>query len=295
MEGNIYLCKKKKILGIYTLELFDNKNIKTKGINLEACKEDICMKIIEWNGDGEAMLSFIPDENKRVDTGVVIYSSLDYNDSAAIVNTNDLYTEGVCPKCKYALGERTKEEMILDFKPKQTVVGIGRRGRRSEDDFPRLFPKIQIYKKSFIDLLSTEEKKLFDTQKVIYEGEESNYVEVIPKKIIKSCSHKGADYKKHPFLRNWRCTECGREELHVWTKEYGYENRLVDLEMIKDLPSLFFLDTGLHISIVIRNDRLKDLYAKDKRLKLLTSSIIALDKECVECPNYFEEPEIFEW
>lgn len=293
MEGNVYLCKKNKVLGIYNLELVENPKIKVKGINLESCKEDICMQIITWNGDGEAILEFLPEKSKRTATGVEIYRSLGYNDRVDLINTNDLYTRGICPKCKYAKGNRTDELLNLEYMPKgkKMIIGVNRRRKRDDEDFPRLFPKIEIFNKELISLFSKEEE-LFELREVLYKGKRSDYVELIPKEVVKNCSHKGADYKKHKFLKNWRCTECGREELHFWTKEYSWKNGLIDPDTLKNFPSIFFFDTGLHISLCIRNDIWIEI---SKNKKVTTDPVIILDKKYVEYPDYFEEPEKFDW
>jgi len=296
MEGSIYLCKKKKIMGLYILELLDNPKIKTKGASLEACKENICLQILEWNGDGEAVLEFVSKESRKTATGIEMYRALGYNDRVDILNNQSLFKKGICKKCKYALGNRNKDTLNLAFLPKNKpmVIGIERKelNKDIKDDFPRLFPHINIYHSDLIDLLHNELKNKCSFREVLHNGKESNYIELIPYKTIKNCAHKGAEYKKHKFIRNWRCTECGREELHFWTKEYEWNNNLIDPSDIKELPKLFFFDTGLHISLVVKNDVYMQ---KLKNLKILTEPVILLDKKFVEYPKYFQEPEFFDY
>ena len=294
MEGNIYLCKKKKVMGIYSLELIDNPKIKTKGVNLESCKVNICMQIIEWNDDGEAILEFLPEKSKRTVTGLEMYRNVGYNDTTELSNINDLYDGGICPKCKYAIGHRTDEVLNFTYLPKgkKIIIGVSKRAKKVENEFSRLFPHLQIYHQEFIKFFTNEEHELFDVREVLYKGKISDYIELIPKKVIKNCSHKGAEYTKHKFLKNWQCTECGRKELHFWTKQYGWENDFVNPSDINNLPNIFFFDTGLHISLCVRSDRWIEI---SKNKKITTNPVIVLDKEYVEYPNYFEEPEKFEW
>jgi hypothetical protein len=291
-EGGIYLCEKKKFAGIYSLKLIDNPQIRAKGINLESCKEDICMQIIDWNGDGEAVLEFVPQKlYKRLATGTDMYRQIGYNDTVDLLNTNALYEGEICPKCKYALGKRTDETLDIEELPKgkKMVLGIKRKMPKHSNEFVRLFPVIEAYHKELVEVL---DKDLFEMREILYKGKKSDYFELIPKKIIKNCSHKKAQYHKHPFLKNWRCTECGREELHFWTDQYKWENSLVNPADIEDLPSMFFLDTGLHISLCVRNDKWVEI---GKNKKVVTNSVIVLDKEYVEIPEYFDESNNFDY
>jgi len=293
MEGNIYLCQKKKVMGIYNLELLDNPSIKTKGLNLEICKEDICMQIIEWNGDGEAVLEFLPDGIKKTSIGLESYVSLEYNDSVDILNINELYTIGICPKCKYAKGKRTNEILDLEFLPsgKKMILGINAKAKKDKNDFNRLFPKITIYHKELINAIIDNEKSI-EIREVFYKGKKSDYLELIPKDIIKNSGCKIADYDKHPFLKSWRCSKCGREELHFWTEQYQWNNNMVDISKVSSFPDIIFMDTGLHISLCIRKDIWQNI-GVNKRI--LTEPVIVLYKENIDYPNHLNEPEQFEW
>lgn len=295
--GKVYLCNKKKVMGIYSLELVDNKHIKSKGINFEACKEDICMQIIDWNGDGEAVLEFVPEQTKKHPTGIEMYRSLGYNESVDILNENDLFVGGVCPKCKYGIGKRTNELLNLEWKPKNVLVSISSRARKNQNDFPRIFPKIKIYSKKFVHLLIKDEKKAFEEKEVLIKGKVSDFVELIPKDVVAQCGHKGADYDSHPFIKTWKCTECGRTELHFdIQKLYKSEYEFVDPKSISNYPTMFFLQWGMQTSLVVRNDRWAELLEYKKETKgIATSPVVVLNEEYVEYPTSFYEPEKFEW
>lgn len=295
--GNVYLCNKKKLMGVYFLELNDNTNIKAKGVNFEACKVDICMQIINWNRDGEAVLAFVPEKSKKKPTGIEMYSSLGYNDSVDILNNNDLFVGGVCPKCKYGIGKRTDELLNLEWKPKNVLVSIKLKNRKNQNDFPRVFPVIQIYSKKFIDLLSEDERELFEEKKVFIKGKLSDFLELIPKRVIAECAHKGTDYDKHPFIKTWRCTECGRTELDFdIQKLYKSEYNFVDPKTVPNYPTMFFLKEGMHTSLIVRNDRWAELLQHKKEISgITTDPVIVLDEKYVEYPTNFYEPEKFEW
>jgi len=86
--GNVYICEKKIRRGKYYLTLLDNRGITSSGEDLEQCKVDICMQIILWNGDGEAVLEFLPEKSKKTATGIEMYRALGYNEGVDIKKIN---------------------------------------------------------------------------------------------------------------------------------------------------------------------------------------------------------------
>jgi len=295
IEGeNVYLCDKKEKRGKIYLELQDNREIKSNGEDLEQCKVDICSQIILWNGDGEAVLEFIPEKTKKTDTGIEMYRSLGYNETVDILNENNLFTGGVCKKCLYGIGERTDELLNLEWKPKNVLASVKFKNIKNDHDFPRVFPKIQIYSKNFIELLSKNEKKLFLIKEVHLKGKKSNFVELIPRKVILQSGHVGA---KYPIFshQSWKCSECNRESFTVSLESYSYEYIFVDPKVIRDNPSIFFLDDGMHTLLTVRNDRWKELFKHKKDIKgISTNPVVVLEEKYVEYPE-LEEPEKFEW
>jgi hypothetical protein len=292
--GNVYLCDKKEKRGKFYLELQDNREIKSNGEDLEQCKVDICSQIILWNGDGEAVLEFPPDKSKKMATGIEMYQALGYNEGVDILNTNSPFSGGYCKKCSHELGERTDELLNLEWKPKNVLVSIDYRTRKNENDSPRIFTQICIYHKKFIDLLTEDEKESFDTKPVLLKGKVSDYLELVPKKVIQACGHIGADYY-HGILRSWKCSECKKEEFYVYTNEYGNNSRLVDSKRIREFKGIYFLKHSLHTSLVVRNDKWAELFKHKKEIKgIVTNPVIVLEEKYVEYPK-LEEPEKFEW
>jgi len=219
-KGAIYLCTKKETKKGFELQLVEQPGIKISGEDLEWCKVEICMQIMQWNGDGEAVLEIIPELKKRHKTGIEMYRSLGYNEDVKLLNTNDLFTGGICPKCKYGIGERTDELLNMAEKPstRYGIVSVRARTRREEEDFPRIFPVIKLYRKKVIELLTQEEKNLFEQREVLYKGKESDFLELIPKDVIAQCGHKGAEYPKI-YHQTWKCNKCMRTQFTVSVKE----------------------------------------------------------------------------
>jgi len=286
MEANVYICDKKKKLGRYYLELQENRDIKALGFSLEDCREEIAIQIMDWNGDMQAVVEFIPEKSKKMKTGVLLYSSLGYNESVDISNKKELYTDGYCSKCFYPLGKRNNILINIESEPKTMVAIIRSMGRTG----------ITMYSNNFIDLLNNQEKDLFIINEVLCKGETSNYVELIPKRIIKQCGHIGAEYPT-TFTQSWKCSKCGREEFitKALSYKYNYNHIFLDLKTIRNNPTMFFLNHGRLTSLIVRNDRWQELLKYKKETKgITTDPVVVLESKYVEYPE-LEEPKKFEW
>jgi len=295
IEGNVYLCDKKKKWGKYRLELQENRDIKTSGYDLELCKVEIYEQILDAYGDGEAVLEFIPEKSKKLKTGTYLYTELGYNESVDILNENSLFEGGICPKCSYGIGDRTEELLNLERKPKNNLVSITYKKRKYDDEFNRVFPKVNIYSKKFLNLFTKDEKLLFDTKSVLLKGKESEYVELIPKKIVLHSGHKGAQYPTE-YLQSWRCSECKRENYLVDASNiYRDDYIFLNPNDIRDSSTMFFMSQGMHTSLVVRTDRWAQLLQHKKETKgIVTNPVVILEEKYVEYPQ-LEEPEKFEW
>lgn len=298
--GNVYICDKKHKRGKYHLELCANREIMSTGDDLEECKVDICCQIILWNGDGEAVLEFTPEKSKKVKTGTLMYKTMDYNEGVDILNDTHPYDGGRCVKCLHELGERNNELLNLEWKPKNVICSVDRRRKKYDGEYARIFMDIRVYHQKFIDLFTDKEKALFDIQEVLIKGKKSEFVELLPKKVIKACGHVGAEYN-HIIVGSWICSECDRKVLNVYANEYksGYAHiyeTFVDPATIKDNPTMFFLENSIHISLVIRNDRWAEMFKEKKAVKgIATNPVVVLESQYVEYPNDIKKPEKFEW
>jgi len=301
MEGeNVYICDKKLKRGKYYLELCENREIISIGEDLEECKIDICCQIIMWNGDGEAILEFTPEKSKKVKTGTVLYKSIDYNEKVDILNTNQPHEGGRCEKCLHELGKRNNELLNLEWKPKNVICSIGARSKKDDDEYSRIFMDIRVYHQRFIDLFTEKEKSLFNIQEILIKGKKSEFVELLPKRVIKACGHIGAEYY-HLIVGSWVCSECNRKVLNVYANEYksGYAHiydTFVDPATIKDNPTMFFLEHSIHTSLIIRNDRWAEMFKEKKAIKgIVTSPVVVLESKYIDYPKNIKKPEKFEW
>jgi hypothetical protein len=283
-EGGIYLCNWKRVEGVYSLELLANSNISAYGKDLKNCKEDICMEIISWNGDGEAVLELFPPEyGKKYKGGAQLFSTVGYNDSTRAVDYAGLFVDGVCSMCKHGLGARSSMSLTVETPPTGMVCGID-----------ACYPAMRVYSKLFIAELTEEEKSSFSIRPVLHAGNESGYFEILPKNTIPTVGYKGAEYPT-TFLETFECADCGRKKFSVWAEELSYDADFVDARDIDGLSdSMIFIDVGWNEAMAFRAERWREILA-NKRLKgLCSGKLIVLDPSYVEAPK-FKVVDEFDW
>ena len=282
-EGNIYFCNWVKESNEFVLSLHANPSISARGEDIAALKVELCDQIILWNGDGEAVLELFPPIEIN-GTGKNIYVEICYNNNEILENRkDDFYENGYCNKCKHGIGKRTVTSLSLKRVPKEPIIGI-----KSE------LPRIEIYSKKFISLFNQNELDLMSFIPVLLNGEETEYVEVVPKKTIKHVGHKGAKYPTK-FSQSWRCTECKREVFKSSVEGYEFGTIFISPEsLLGDLPSIIFIDTGRNCSMAIRNDRWMQIAKNKDAKKICTSPVVVLKSEYVEIPK-LREPGKFNW
>lgn len=282
-EGGIYLCKRIYKKRQYFLTLQDNKNITSEGADLSECMEDISMQILEWNGDGEAVLELFPEQNKKGATGATVFRTLSYNDSVDIVKGFDGFNEGTCKLCMYGLGGRNANPLEVKWKPEGLVCGVS-----------RIYPSTRLYSQKPIDVLSDEERATFETRPVLFDGKETGYFEAFPEVVIPYVGHKGAVYPD-TFTQSWKCSECGRKEFYVELKPYSYSTTFIDAKHLAgDIPSLAFVKTSRSVAMSLRKDRWAELRESKKVKGMLSDPVVALDAEHIEMPE-LNKPEKFDW
>lgn len=283
-EGGIYLCNWKKRKGEYFLDLQANPTITARGGDLEACKEDICMEIIGWNGDGEAILELFPPlTGKKHQGGAQLFVTVGYNNSVRAIDYATLFTNGVCAVCKHGLGARSDVKLQVETTPQGTVCGID-----------ACYPPPRVYAKKFIAALASDEKSAFDVRPVIADGKESDYVEIIPHEIVSTVGYKGANYPT-VFQQSFRCAECGREKFTVAGDGIPNDSDFIDARDIDGLSdSLIFVDDGWCAAMAFRISRWKEILSSMHAKGLSSGKLIVLQPDYVETPT-LELVDQFDW
>ena len=283
-EGGIYLCEWHETDGEYRLRLRANPDLKAKGSDLDECMEDICMQIIEWNGDGEAVLElFPPQRGKSFPGGAIMYASVGYNDTAQALDYEQLFEGRACPMCMFGIGARSTEALRLDSKPKGMVCGV-----------TGCYPILKIYHKEFMSLLADDELATIDVRPVYLNDNETDYVEVIGKKTIPAVGYKGADYPTS-FQQSFRCGECGHEKFVADVENLEHDTSFIDIKDIDaDTPAMIVVDDGWCPSLAFLLGRWQQILDQIKRRGLASSALAVLESGFVEKPA-LEECTEFDW
>jgi hypothetical protein len=283
-EGGIYVCDWTKTKSGYSLALRSNPDIVSTGPNLDKCMEDICLQIVEWNGDGESVLElFPPPGGNRLTGGAVLFSSIAYNHDARAVDYASLFDGGACPVCKFGLGNRSAATLRIESPPQGIACAIH-----------ACYPILMVFHTKFVDSLTDEERAAFEIRPVFFGGRKSDYSELIAKKTIRTVGYKGADYPT-AFHQSWRCNECGREKFEVVAAGFKPNSNFIDAcEIDGSGSTMIVIDDGWRHIPAFRLARWKQLLAKKDLDGLLSESVVALDSDYVETPR-LETCQEFDW
>lgn len=281
-EGNVYLCNHKERDGEYLLELQAHTSIVSQGDSLQDCMDDICDQIIQWNGDGEAILEVVSID--EVKGGHGSYKVIKYGDSTSSTNSiADLYTGGACKKCSHPVGERNDISLELTEKPKKAVIGVW---------CP--LPLISIFSDKFIDALPSEVLDRVRVLSVKYKGKDSGYKELVVPFSAKMTGVVGASYPS-ALQQNWLCSECGRSTFSVAARDYGLGVTFVNSEELPSfLPQFMAVDAGSRPDYVIHGELWKKLLGNRNLKGLCSDPMVILSPDKVEMPELILLDE-FEW
>lgn len=273
-EGGIYLCNWTASNGDYKLQLRANPKLESSGRDLEQCKEEICLQIIDWNGDGEAVLElFPPPGNKLVAGGAILFARVAYNDSVRVLRYESLFKGGACPVCKFGIDTRSDAALRLESGPKGMTCSID-----------ACYPLLLIFKKRFVELLSNQELACFEIRPVFLDGNETDYIELIGKRMIRTVGYRGANYPSK-FQQSFKCSECDREKFTVEADGFEYGTSFIDANDIDADPStMIVVDDGWRQAPAFRLGRWQQLLEQAGSRSLLSEALVVLDSNYVERP-----------
>lgn len=283
-EGGIYICKWTETNGEYTLQLRANPDLEVSGRDLEECMEDICLQIIGWNGDGEAVLElFPPQAAKEIPGGAILFAQIGYNDSARALDYETLFVGGACPVCKFGLGTRSDAAIRLESRPRGMTCAVH-----------GCYPILLVFNKKFVEMLSDEERAHFDVRPVLFGQKPTDYLELIAKKTIRTVGYKGAEYPS-TFQQSFRCGDCGREKFEVDAVGFKPGASFIDVDDIDCSSStMIVIDDGWRQFPAFRLGRWQQLLERADRPRLLSKELVVLDSDYVEHP-VLEECRKFDW
>jgi len=271
-EANTYICYWRKSKKTYLLNLRDT-DISITGSDFNIAKQDICEKIIAWNGDGEAILEMIKVDGKGKVLDEGKYISISYNESVALNNFKEVYNN-YCSKCKFAVGKRNDTNLSISRIPESSVVGID-----------RMLPYVLIYSHDFINTLNRNDYNLFDIRDVYCNEIKTNYYELIPKTFIKEVGYKYGTYE-YRFNLNSKCTECNRIMLST------YSNKLKDdIECYSSSEistDMFFVENALSVTLAMKKNRWLEIVQNMNLKGLISDEILLIDNEEIINPKLHE-------
>ncbi len=200
-RGNTYfVCWEQKAGGLRAW-LRDRPSLAIEAEDRDEAEEELGMRVMEWNGDGEACFEW----EIHADAATNEYVSLDYNDRVRTKNLGEeLFENGVCGRCGCGTGRRNSVPALLERSPQYDIF-------RLERPFPKdIYPTRTCVSERFLELLSADEVSMLEPRAVVAPPRvRMRYYEICGKPVAQARALVGC-----PFLnqvhQSWQCTACGQ-------------------------------------------------------------------------------------
>jgi hypothetical protein len=283
MEGNVYLCRWKKIKNGFSAWLNSDPSVSVTGAEFEQVAEDLSDAICGKTGDGEAIIEFtppVPSGGHFARWMQPLILSLGFNQR---VETNirqpGMYTGGVCSRCGTARGTRTKVPIRIFTKISGNIAASINSA-----------PAIRLISEEFLGLLRPEESALLEFRSTDNAtGQDRQFYELAGRSIAPWVSFHGA--RLHP-ITSWRCPDCNHQRLwpsHPEVAVYGF---LCRSDLPTPAPSCFVAGTELdRLDLCMTQTRWKEIAGKKATTGFATSPIGLVDsKEVIRTPDLPDPP-----
>ena len=284
-EGGTYLCSWSVEEDQFRLWLDEHPDLEVTGSDFDALTDELALRIVDWNGDGEAVVEFPDGRPGRRGTGTVSeLRSLAYNEGVSALNrAPSQYEGGICPHCEFGIGSRTSVPLEVNGVPKGDIAGVD-----------RTFPPSLLLSERFLALLSPEELSGVVTQPIA--GAHSRrFFELIGAPVARSVGIVGAEYPEI-FHQSWQCGECMRFTFVVVHPEFSPTSHFLSAGAVPaPLPPLFVFDTGSRLLIGASPDRWKDLSSRKGTSGVSTDNLYLVEEDRAVTIPELPRPEEFEW
>lgn len=226
MEGNTYDAKWKKQGENFLVYLVSDKTFKGSDIDFDTACEDLCLKICEEFGDGEAILNLLreppqPEGASKYANPALV--TLSWNEAAVGQKwQKNIYENGYCSACKAGMGKRTSELLKVDKFPKGNI-----------GDFEQVMYSPVLLSSEFVSLLTKKEIKNLGLQEVLATRSKKKFYEVNGTPVLKQVGVKGAQYN---HLSSWQCISCGYRSFSCNHPEMPDNYKFSNFCCIDDLP-----------------------------------------------------------
>jgi hypothetical protein len=286
VEGRTYVCRWTQQDDAYVLTLDENPNLSVVDTDFESAADELASQIVLWNGDGEAVLDFVP---ARPVPGAEKFTdsllSLDYNEGVKAANRDpSLYEGGICERCQFGIGERSKIQLEIETVPKNDMARV-----------QGLLPWTVIYSEQFLKLLSDEERGQLVMQPVSARTGTRHFFELVGGSIADHVGVRGAEYPSL-FQQSWSCKTCKRRNFIVQHPDFAGTNTfLASSPLPVPLPDVFVHTGDFGLNIAVTATRWKTLVKKTGTRGISTSAIGVIADALVDARPELPEPSAFEW
>jgi hypothetical protein len=251
-EGRTYVCKWQKLEDGTYRGIVKRPKLHVEADSLDDLVVELTEQIADANGDCEPQIDFEPPvaAGGKKDWFRDKIVSLTPSSHFAIENFDNIIEGGYCKRCKYPLGKRNSEAIIVD--------SMWPGGASNSWDTNANGLNVLLMSEELLESFSKSERKMFDVREVkVPAGKRKKFVEVVPKHVVPQIVIKSLR------VDGWRCKVCGQVEFN-----HGRELGWCVMAIARDgLPKdeVFFVGTSTDYNMCLRPatwERLKAVLRK---------------------------------
>lgn len=287
-EGDTYVVDWRLIEGRYEARLRARPSIRVEADSLDELLAALQDAILEWRGDGEAVVEMVPKPHEKSVGGEAEFLALSYNERVQVANElSTLFAGGVCPKCGCGRGERSDVRLVLVRKPTGDVF-------RAERPWPHdVMPARVCVSERIVSLLSETEQEQLGLRSIDpCKGVKQSYFEICGPSVASTVSLKGSEYLTG-LGQSWRCSACGKSAFLTKDRSVSPSVRYLALSSLREVRGDCFLfdesgTCGPRPAFV--PERWKQIVNSPGLKGVSSSEIVVLQDEradpCPELPDY---------
>jgi hypothetical protein len=220
MEGQVYVCSWRRKGGRIEAWLEDRPELRGEGATFRQASASLHEQIAKAFDDGEALLEFQPPAPDEPGARRFLHPPLVWvvgNTRALLTNADELFTEGLCPRCRQPRGNRTAADTAVDYIEPGYDGGFTHPARR------------MFFSEAFLSLLTREERERFQWRPVRRPGRTRKaYLEMIAAPDVPLVAVRGLD-----FPAPTPCRTCGQPPV---PRHFGRDLTLHEFVCRADLP-----------------------------------------------------------
>jgi hypothetical protein len=286
-EGRVYLCSYEKTGKAIRLWVKSRPKVQGRGKTYEEAEEKLLDNICMHYNDGEAVLEFDPPlpESPQVvrflNPAIVSVTGNTTPDFYGPLGSDftkrpgrhwepplgELYSGGICRKCKNAFGDRTSVPLEI------SVFESGYEGAFCGD--------IQIFSERFLALLKPREKRGLEFRPVHRrERSRRQFFELIAKPSIPYVAVKGLKFA------GWQCGTCGVRSFGFYGWGFELNEFVAKMDLPSPLPTCFTIGTGNDLDLCFTRKRWQELARQPGARGIVSAPIgVVEESECIRNPK----------